>query len=62
MAMVIVVIGYDLIYPDSTFSEAFKASIRITWPVLRLYEREPQYEGCHLIYKGRELEVVIPFL
>ena len=34
MAMVIVVIGYDLIYPDSTFSEAFKASIRITWPVL----------------------------
>ena len=62
MAMVIVVIGYELIYPDSTFSEAFKAwnmgNLASTW----LYEREPQYEGCHLIYKGRELEVVIPIL
>ena len=62
MAMVIIVIGYDLIYPDSTFSEAFKAwnmdNLASTW----LYERAPQYEGCHLIYKGRELEVVIPFL
>ncbi len=32
--MVVVVVGDELIYPDSTFRKTFKTSIGITWPVL----------------------------
>ena len=50
MAMVIVVISYELIYPDSTICKAFKPSIWINLANTWLYERAPQYGGCHLKY------------
>ncbi len=32
--MVVVVVGDELIHPDSTFRKTFKSSIRVSWPVL----------------------------
>ena len=62
MAMVIVVVADKLLHLDPTICKAFKPWNMDNLGSIWLYERAPQYEGCHLIYKGRELEVVIPIL